>query len=117
MLSRKWIGRYLTVRAVGASAALMATGVLLAYAVGYFFGLGASNSAPAKNGPNPFDAAPAPIQPCDQKEPVPTHIVGRLAPGYTLANLTNAGFQAVKAIEGTEDNLILVKGDDRGFKA
>ena len=96
-------------------AASVGTSVLIGWLVG-FGSSGSSDPYPEAAGTDISFRMPQ-FRSCDEKEPIPLHMVGRLASGYTLANLTSAGFEAVKAIEGAEDNLVLIKGDGREFEA
>jgi hypothetical protein len=48
------------------------------------------------------------VTPCDQQEPGRIALLGRLAPGRTLANLSSAGYVAAQAIDGAEDDLVVI---------
>lgn len=55
-----------------------------------------------------LDLAPFAKLPCDKLEPPPIAVLGRLAPGYNVTSLEDAGYKAVRAIEGAEDDLVVI---------
>lgn len=87
-----------------AAAILMAVGLILSLAVVQLFGL------IGDKGDSSQGFTLGQLTPCEEQQPGEVALLGRLAPGRSVAELRARGYRTTAAVDGIEDDLVVIRG-------